>query len=28
MASIIFIFTLWCGISKGDPNTNSYGQIE
>ena len=28
MASIIFIFTLWCGISKGDPNANSYGQIE
>ena len=26
MASIIFIFTLWCGISKSDSNINSYGK--
>ena len=26
MASIIFIFTLWCGTSKSDANANSYGK--
>ena len=26
MASIIFIFTLWCGTSKSDSNANSYGK--